>query len=345
MGNQRTEAVVVHGAGDLRFEEVELPEQAEDEALVRIAYGGICGSDLHYWSEGTAGDSILREPMILGHEIVGVVERAAADGSSPVEGSPVAVHPGTPGHGDGSRYPQGQPHLSPGARYLGSAAQLPHTQGAFCRQVVLPGRMLRPLPPGLSLRDAAIAEPASVAWHAAARGGEVTGKRVLVIGSGPIGALVVAVLARAEAAEIVAADLHELPLQIARELGADRVLDARDTEAIAAVDADVTFECSGTSAGLASAVRATTRGGRIVMVGLQRSGNQPAPLALAITRELDIVGSFRFNDEIDDVLGALADGSLSAAAVVTREFAAEDVHEAFELAQDPSSSGKVLLRF
>jgi len=205
--------------------------------------------------------------------------------------------------------------------------------------------MLRELPTGLSLRTAALAEPASVAWHAVARAGEVRGKRVLVIGSGPIGALVVAVLKRAGAAEIIAVDLHEGPLAMTTAVGATRTLNAADTGAIADADADVAIESSGSHRGLASAVRGTTRGGRVVMLGLLPTGEQPALISLAITRELELVGSFRFNDEIDDVLTALVDGSLVVDPVVTHEYAATEALEAFDTARDSARSGKVLLRF
>lgn len=343
--DDRSLGVVVHGQGDLRIEPIEQRAPTGDEAVVRIAYGGICGSDLHYWLHGAAGESILREPLLLGHEVVGTVVAPAADGTGPAAGVDVAVHPLTEGVGDGSRYPRDRPNLSPGSTYLGSAAHLPHRQGGFARQVNLPARMLRPLPTGLSLRDAALAEPAAVAWHAVGRAGDVAGRRALVIGSGPIGALVVAVLRRAGAAEIVVTDLHEHPREIAAQLGATRTIDARDAEAIAAVDADVVFESSGSRPGLASAVRGATRGGRVVMVGLQPTGEQPALLSLVITRELDLLGSFRFNGEIDQVLAALADGSLYVEPVVTHEYDVSDALEAFETARDAARSGKVLLRF
>lgn len=340
-----TIAVVAHGKGDLRVESVPEPSPAPDEALVAIAYGGVCGSDLHYWTHGAAGESILREPMVLGHEVVGTVLRAAADGSGPAVGTEVAVHPATPLPGDGSRYPADRPNLAPGGTYLGSAARFPHTAGAFASTVALPSRMLRPLPAGLSLRDAALAEPAAVAWHAVRRAGEVRGKRVLVVGAGPIGALIVAVLRRAGAAEIVASDLHELPRSIAEAVGATRTVDARDASAVAAVDADIVFESSGTAPGLGSAIAGATRGGRVVMVGLLPPGDQPVAIARAIARELDLIGSFRFVDEIDDVLAALADGSLRVDPVVTHEYRAADALEAFATARDASRSGKVLLRF
>lgn len=338
-------AVWVHGKDDLRVDSISEPVAAPDEAVISIAYGGICGSDLHYWTHGAVGESVLREPMILGHEVVGTVLSAASDGSGFAAGTHVAVHPATPGPGDGSRYPLDRPNLSPGVTYLGSAARFPHRAGAFAQRVALPGSMLRVLPEGLGLRDAAIVEPASVAWHAVGRAGDVRGKRALVVGCGPIGCLAIAVLRHHGAAEIVAVDLHDSALKIAADSGATATMLATDAVALAATDADVVIESSGSWRGLASAVRGATRGGRIVMVGLLPSGEQPALISLAITRELEFVGSFRFNDEIDDVIAALGDGSLCASAAVTHEFAVEDALDAFAIANQPAVSGKVLLRF
>jgi L-idonate 5-dehydrogenase len=156
-----------------------------------------------------------------------------------------------------------------------------------------------------------------VAWHAVGRAGDVAGKTALVIGCGPIGALVVAVLKRAGAARITAVDMHARPLEIATAVGADQVITAGDAEAITAVEADVVIESSGSHHGLASAIQGATRGGKVVMVGLLPSGPQPVLISLAITRELELKGSFRFNDEIDEVITALADGSLHISPAIT----------------------------
>jgi L-iditol 2-dehydrogenase/L-idonate 5-dehydrogenase len=285
--------------------------------------------------------------MVLGHEIVGTVIRAAADGSGPAEGAPVAVHPATPGPGEGPdfpRYPENRPNLSPGCTYLGSAARFPHTDGAFSRYVNLPSRMLRVLPASLGLKTAALIEPASVAWHAVARAGDIRGKTALVVGCGPIGTLTVAVLKRAGAARIVATDLHRKPLETARAVGADEVIEAGDN-ALATVEADVVIESSGSHHGLATAIKAAARGGKVVMVGLLPSGPQPVLISLAITRELELLGSFRFNDEIDEVIAALGDGSLFVDPVVTHVFPLERGLEAFETARNSAESGKVLLDF
>ena len=340
-----TLAVVAHGRDDLRVEPVTLPEPGPDEAVLDLVYGGICGSDLHYWRDGAAGESVLRAPMVLGHEVVGTVAVTAADGSGPAAGTRVAVHPATPGDGDGSRYPKDRPNLSPGGTYLGSAARFPHREGAFAERAVLPARMLRPLPDALSWELAALAEPASVAWHALVRAGSVAGRRVLVVGAGPIGLLAVACARRSGAAEVVAVDLHPRPLAVAEQLGATSTLRATEAEALAAVDADIVVESSGSAPGLATAVRGATRGGRVVLVGLLPAGDQPVPISLAISRELELVGSFRFNDEIDDVLAALADGTLEVGPVVTHTYPLGQALTALETARDPRASGKVLLTF
>jgi L-idonate 5-dehydrogenase len=339
-------AVIAYAKGDLRIEEMPLAAPGPDEAVVEVAYGGICGSDLHYWLHGAAGESILKVPLVLGHEISGTVVVAAADGTGPAARTPVAVHPATPGLGDGTMaYPVDRPNLSPGCTYLGSAARFPHTDGAFARYVNLPSRMLRALPASVDLRTAALIEPASVAWHAVSRAGDVAGKTALVIGSGPIGALVVAVLKRAGAARITAVDMHAKPLDIARAVGADDVLTAGDADAIAKVQADVVIESSGSHHGLASAIQGAARGGTVVMVGLLPTGPQPVLISLAITRELDLKGSFRFNSEIDDVITALADGTLHISPVVTHEYPLSDGLEAFATAKNSAESGKVLLNF
>lgn len=337
-------AVVAYAADDLRVEDAGAPVPAADEAVVRIAYGGICGSDLHYWRHGAAGASILREPMILGHEVSGVVVVEAADGSGPAAGTPVAVHPLTP-HGDGvTPWPADRPNLAPASSYLGSALHLPHTQGAFAQRVAIPGRMLHEVPASLDLRVAALAEPAAVAWHGLARAGDVRDRSVAVIGAGPIGQLVASVARRAGASVVTVTDLHEKPRRIAEARGI-RSLDARDADAISALHADVVVESSGTEPGLSAAVSAAARGGTVVLLGLQRAGDVAVPMSTAITRELTLTGSFRFAAEFDDVIAALADGSLDVSGIVSEVRPAVDALAAFALAADPASSCKVLLDF
>lgn len=338
-------ALVIHGAGDLRIDTLTAPVPRPDQAQVTITHGGICGSDLHYLSHGAAGESILKGPMVLGHEVVGRVRVAAADGSGPAAGTPVAIFPATP-CGHCQQCLAGHGNVCPTTTYLGSAARFPHTDGAFAESFTVGTDRLLTLSPQLDLATAALLEPASVAWHAVSRAGDVRRKRVLVVGAGPIGALVVAVLARAGAAEIVVTDVHPRPLRIASELGATVTHLAADFDALAAsLDADVAIESSGSEPGAASAVRGLRRRGHLVLLGLLPAGQQPFPVSQVITRELTVAGSFRFHSEMQPVLDALTDGSLKVAPVVSHRFPLDQAPDAFAMAADAVSSGKVLITF
>ena len=338
-------ALVIHGVGDLRIDTVPAPVRRPDQAEVAITHGGICGSDLHYLSHGAAGESILKAPMALGHEVVGRVRVAAADGSGPPVGTPVAIFPATP-CGQCVQCLAGNGNVCPTTTYLGSAARFPHTDGAFAERYTVATDRLLPLGPELDLATAALIEPASVAWHAVGRAGDVRGKRVLVVGAGPIGALVVAVLARAGAGEIVVTDVHPRPLRVAAELGATTTHLAADFDVVAAsLDADVAIDSSGSVPSVAAAVSGLRRRGHLVLLGLLPAGPQPFPVSQVITRELTLAGSFRFHSEMRPVLDALTDGSLWVAPVVSHRFPLEQASAAFTMAADAARSGKVLLTF
>lgn len=203
-------ACVVHTAGDLRVEHRSPAPPGPGQVTVAVALGGICGSDLHYYRHGRVGDFTVREPMVLGHEVVGHVAALGAGTEGPAVGTPVAVHPATPC----DRCPDcaaGRRNICADTRYLGSAARTPHVQGGFAQLLTAPAAQIRPLPRELDLRRAVLAEPLSVALHAVHRAGDVTGKRVMVTGAGPIGCLVTAVLRHRGAAEIVVSDLVDAP--------------------------------------------------------------------------------------------------------------------------------------
>lgn len=342
-----THAVVAHRAGDLRYDLIPLLEPAANEAVVRIHYGGICGSDLHYWKHGQVGESVLREPMVLGHEVVGVVDRPAADGSGPALGAEVFVHPATVcGVCDFCR--SGRANLCLDLRYLGSAARRPHTEGAFADRVIVPtSRLLSTT--GVAARDAALIEPTAVAWHATTRVedvGRALSGRIAVVGCGPIGLLTVAVLrSRAPLADVIAVDLFERALDVARSLGAVEAMSAEvaATE-LANNSTSVVFETSGTAAGFNLALRSVAPGGTVVAVG-QLPPEIATAAQLIIGRELVVVGSSRFFDAAGAVIQAMQAGKLHVRGVVTHVADPRDPVSAFAMAADSARSSKVLLDF
>ncbi|MGW1610298.1 L-idonate 5-dehydrogenase [Streptomyces sp. NPDC002285] len=336
---------VIHGQGDLRVEELPVPVPGPGQALVAVRYGGVCGSDLHYWLHGGVGDFRLREPMVLGHEVVGTVVSYGSQGASgPAVGTAVAVHPATPCEVcpeclDGRR------NVCRDTRYLGSAARFPHVQGGFAAQVVVPAGQLRPLPAGLGLRRAALAEPLSVALHAVRRAGDLAGRHVLVTGAGPIGCLVVAAAKAAGAGRVTVTDLLPTALEYARIAGADTLVRADDPDAAGwPSEVDVAIEASGVAAGLDTCLRLVRRGGVVVQLGMLPAGRSPFAGNLVVSREIELRGAFRFDTEFDGALELLAaeasfDGLVSAVVPV------REAEAAFTLAADRSSSCKVLLDF
>ncbi len=338
-------AVVVHGAGKLRVDRVDRPEVGTDGVLVRVAFGGICGSDLHYYQHGRNGIYELQAPLVLGHEIVGRVEAVGADvGGDLRVGTPVAIHPATPTPPPGGAAGQGL-HLAYGGSYLGSASTRPHTQGGFADFVRVMPDQLRPLPDGLPLRRAALAEPLAVALHGVDRyDGDYAEKRVLVSGAGPIGCLAIAALRRRGAAEIVATDMWEHPLRIAREVGADDTRRLGYDQPLEEDSFDVVIEASGAPAATVSALRLVRRGGTIVQLGMLPDGDLPVPLASLVSREVTLRGSQRFDIELDESVRVLAEAP-EIDAVVSHVFPAKDALAAFETAADSRQSTKVLLEF
>lgn len=334
-------ACVVHGAGDLRIDELPSSEPGEGEVAVAVAFGGICGSDLHYFHEGAAGDFVVLEPLVLGHEVVGRVEAVGGDvGDLPI-GAPVAIHPATPCMAC-KECRSGRRNICRHARYLGSAAQRPHVQGGFAETVVVRRDQIRALPASLDLARAALAEPLSVALHGVRRAGSVFGARTLVVGAGPIGCLVVAALRSAGARSIAASDLAEAPLEVARRVGATETIRADRPDASWPEEIDVAFEVSGSASGLRTCVERVRRGGVVVLLGLLPQGEVGFLGNLVVTRELELRGAFRFDEEFDLAVQLLAEG-LPVDPIVTHRFPLADALTAFRLASDRSSASKVLL--
>ncbi|MGW7544554.1 L-idonate 5-dehydrogenase [Streptomyces sp. NPDC054770] len=335
-------ACVIHKAGDLRVEELTPSAPGPTEVAVTVAFGGICGSDLHYYRHGRVGDFTVREPMVLGHEIVGHVAALGPGAEGPAVGTPVAVHPATPCDRC-AECGAGRRNVCAHSRYLGSAARTPHVQGGFAQQVTVPAAQLRALPPGLDPRRAVLAEPLSVALHAVRRAGDVRGKRVLVTGAGPIGCLVTAVLHHRGAAEVVVSDLMDPPLRIAGACGATGLVRADEPDAPAwGASFDVSVEASGAPSGLRTCVERTGRGGTVVLLGLLPPGEVPLLGNITVTRELDLRGAFRFDTEFDEAIELLA-GPLPVDAVVTHTFPLADAKAAFDIAHDRTVASKVLL--
>ena len=341
-------AAVIHAAHDLRVEEFINPPVGPNDVEVRITNGGICGSDLHYYHDGGFGLIRVREAMVLGHEIAGVVASVGVKVTSVKPGDKVAINPSL--QCNACKYClEGKPRHCLDMRFFGSAMRFPHVQGGFRELLVCAEVQAIKLPDGMALERAAFAEPLSVCLHAANQAGQLQGRRVLVTGTGPIGALCVMVARHAGAREIVTTDLADEPLAIARKVGADLAINMRSTpDGLAKFGADkgyfdVVFECSGNVHALTAAIGAARPGAVIVQVGI--GGDMSLPINTIVAKELNLRGTFRFDAEFGWAVDYLASGAIDVSPLLTEIVPLEDAVRAFDLASDRSRAMKVQLAF
>ncbi|NND21444.1 MAG: L-idonate 5-dehydrogenase [Silicimonas sp.] len=339
--------ITAHAAKDLRLEDHPDPEPGPGQVLVRMQAGGICGSDLHYYNHGGFGTVRLKQPMILGHEVAGRVA-ALGDGVEHLtEGQLVAVSPSRP-CGDCAYCAEGRQNHCLDMRFYGSAMPFPHIQGAFREMLVADAAQCVPAD-GLSAAQAAMAEPLSVVLHAANRAGPIAGKRVLVTGCGPIGLLAVLVARTFGAVQIVATDITDFTLDMARQVGADDTVNVAETpDGLSPFTAgkgrfDVLFECSGVASALAAAVPAMRPCATVVQLGL--GGDMTLPVQAMTAKELALKGSFRFHHEFPLAVEMMQAGRIDVSPLVTQTLPMSSAVEAFELASDRSRAIKVQISF
>ncbi|MFN0160379.1 MAG: L-idonate 5-dehydrogenase [Burkholderiales bacterium] len=340
-------SAMLYGAKDLRI--VELPEPpppGPGQVRVRFGAGGICGSDLSYFAKFKVGDFAVREPMILGHEVAGEIAETGSGVTRVKAGDRVAVNPNQPCRVCRTCV-SGRGNLCLKMNFFGSAAVHPHIQGVFRESLVVPEDLCHKVPGSTDFRVAAMAEPLAVTMHAVNRAGPLIGRHVLITGCGPIGALTLMVARRAGAATVTVTDLADNALARARALGADATVNsATEAERVSSWAEnkgtfDVAFECSGSMAGMHTAILSTASGGRVVQVGMM--GDTPVPINRLMSREVDFIGAFRFDTEYAWAVRDLAAGAIDVGPLLTHSFPMAEAGAAFAVAADRAVSMKVHL--
>lgn len=337
-------AIVIHGARDLRIEEREAEAVGPGQVEVAVEIGGICGSDLHYYQHGGFGTVRLREPMILGHEVAGRIIAVGPGVEALTLDQRVAVSPSRPCNA--CRYClSGLQNQCLDMRFYGSAMPMPHIQGAFRQRLVVEAWQCHRVAEGISAELAALAEPFAVTLHAVARAGALQGRRVLVSGCGPIGALTIVAARAAGAREIVATDVMDAVLTKALAVGADRVINvASQAEQLAAYGADkgyfdVQFEASGNGQAVRTGLEVLRPRGVLVQLGL--GGDVALPQNLVVAKEIDIRGTFRFHEEFGLAVDLINARRVDLQPLLSGIHPLEDAVAAFERAGDRSRAMKV----
>ncbi|KAK4533968.1 hypothetical protein CCYA_CCYA20G4041 [Cyanidiococcus yangmingshanensis] len=329
-----------------------VPAPAPGQVRVHVRNVGICGSDVHYWWHGSCGPFHLHDPMVIGHESAGVVEALGAGVTTLQVGDRVALEPGIPClHCDRCR--QGRYNLCQQIRFFAT----PPVDGALARYVCHPATWCYRLPESVSLEEGALCEPLSVAVHANRRAGTAIGSLVLVLGAGPIGLLSCMVAKAFGASYVVVTDIDDTRLAFARaHASADAVVNTRDLDegdaalvvrqAFGREEPDIALDCAGLEATMRLAIRIVRSGGRVCLVGMG-AAEMRVPLVEASSREVDIVGVFRYCNTYPTCLALLASGRVNVKPLITHRFLGleeSSLQAAFETARTAANGAvKVML--
>ncbi|MES0200208.1 L-idonate 5-dehydrogenase [Mesorhizobium sp. M0011] len=341
-------SIVIHAAKDLRIEETDPGSPGAGQVEIAVEAGGICGSDLHYYNHGGFGAIRLREPMILGHEVAGTVKVVGGGVSTLAVGDRVAISPSRPCNA--CRYClQSMQNQCLNMRFYGSAMPMPHIQGAFRQRLVAEAWQCHKIAEHVPINEAAFAEPFAVTLHAMNRAGSLLGKRVLITGCGPIGALCILAARAHGAREILATDVMDGVLEKALEIGADRAINvATNSEKLAAYNVDkghfdVMFEASGNERAVRAGLDVLKPRGVLVQLGL--GGDISIPQNQIVAKEIELRGTFRFHDEFALAVDLINRRRVDVKPLLTGVYTLDEAVAAFEIAGDRNKSMKVQIAF
>ncbi|WP_214891914.1 MULTISPECIES: 2,3-butanediol dehydrogenase [unclassified Exiguobacterium] len=341
-------AAVWYGRKDLRVEEVELAEMKDNEVQVRVAWAGICGSDLHEYEEGpvfmpSQTEDMLtgqKTPLTMGHEFAGVVEKVGAKVSGINPGDRVAINP-TLTHGNKHE----DVDIYDGFSFIGL-----HGNGGFTRFANVPQDNVYILPKSLSLQDGALVEPMAVAVQAVKESGLQFGDTVAVFGAGPIGLVTIVAAKAAGASRIIALDLSETRLEKAKEMGATDTINPGEVDAIEAIKGlekegvAITFEVAGVGPTFKQAIDATKARGTMVIVSIFAGPIEWNPMQLTGSG-VKITSTIAYSPTtFQQTVDLMGTGQLKPQGIVTDQIQLEEIVEkGFETLSNDKSQAKILV--
>jgi L-iditol 2-dehydrogenase len=318
--------------GKIEFREVDKPEIATDEVLIQVKRIGVCGSDIHVYHGMHPYTSY---PIVQGHEVSGVIAATGGAVEGLAIGDTVTFMPQVV---DGSCYQcrNGSYHICDTLKVMGF-----QTDGAAAEYFAIPADKVLKVARSVSLDEAAMVEPVSVAVHALRRGGDIAGKKVLVLGSGTIGNLVGQVARAFGASAVLNTDVSDYKLEKARACGLEFGVNTAREELASAIarvfgpdGVDLTLECVGAQATIDQAIEHARKGTTIVVVGV--FGEKPrVDLGLVQDRELNLVGTLMYQQpDYETAIELVESGQLHLRELITHRFGFSEYPEAYQAIED-----------
>ena len=319
------------------IQECPIPEPKENEILLKVEYVGMCGSDIHGFEFGPfIPPKDPNQKIGLGHEVAGEVAAVGAKVTKFKVGDKVLIEPGVPDN-TCDYCKSGRYNICPGVDFMATQPNYKGTQ-----YMTHPEEWTYHIPEGMTTMEAALVEPAAVGMHAAILGEARLGKSIVILGAGTIGLMVLQACLSLGATDITVVDVIEKRLDLAKKLGAKRVINGKEQDTVAYLRSEemygdhgveLVFECGGSVFLAQQAVQIVARGGKIMMVGTQ---SKPVPIDfLKINREVTIQTSFRYCNNFPQTIEAIATGKFNVKDMVTNIYDYKDVQQAFEDAIDP----------
>ncbi|MBI2425288.1 MAG: alcohol dehydrogenase catalytic domain-containing protein [Candidatus Hydrogenedentes bacterium] len=319
---------------DMKMFDVPDPQIAQpDELLIRMTRVGVCGSDVHYYTTGRIGVQVVQYPFTVGHECAGVVEAVGSGVTHFKPGDRIAIDPAMP-CGACDQCQGGRPHTCRKLRFLGCPGQ---AEGSLSEYIVMPEGSCFPLKDVSSFELGVLSEPLAIGVYACQLAGELKGKKIGILGCGPIGLSVLMPARHAGAGAVYMTDKIDARLQIAQGCGADWIGNPDTQDVVAQISAaeplllDYVFECCGQQDAVDNAIEILAPGGKLVMIGIPEVDRISFQIDKMRRKEICFQNVRRQNECTHKTIDLLESGALNAERMVTHYFPFEDTKAAFDL--------------
>jgi len=330
-------AAVLTGIKSVEIRDVPDPAPAGPaEVKLQVHTVGVCGSDMHYYRTGRIGDQVVEFPFIVGHELSATVLEVGSDVTNVAAGDRVAVDP-LIYCGKCDQCQAGREHTCRNQAFMGVPGQL---AGALAEQVVMPAFCCYRIPDGMTMNQAALVEPFSIGLYSQRLAGDVSGKTVAVLGTGPIGLSVLLSLKAAGAAKIYATDIRDYRAELAARLGAAWTGNPRTEDIVAAIrraepnGVDLAYECAGEQDTADQCLELVAPGGTVMIVGIPELDRLSFDMNYMRRGEIRIQNVRRQNKCVGPAIEMIASGEVDAAAMITHDYTLDQAAEAFEVVSE-----------
>lgn len=329
-------AARLHAVSDIRIDQIPKPTLDNDQVLVKVMAVGVCGSDVHYYHHGHIGSNFLDGPLVLGHELSGVIVATGMDVDPSRVGQRVAVEPQRP-CGDCDKCLSGQYNLCRDMKFYAT----PPIDGAFAEFAVIQSKFAFEIPDSMSFEAGALIEPLSVGIWSCKKAKVGPGTRVLIAGAGPIGMVSIMAAKAFGATDITITDLSEERLGIASRIGATRTINV-SSEAPDKASFDCFIDASGAERAIVGGVEALDKSGVAVLVGLG-SESATLPISHIMDNEIVLTGVYRYANTWPISIDLVETGVIDLDQLVTSRFPLAETEKALLASGKPGELKPVVL--